>query len=556
MMDFIDEFSSINTETSEHSLFGDLSKEVYATSPNSSFLYEQEKADMQNSLGKEILLDSQLRLNEDFDLSARYETSTDLCMLQNSRTSTNTLSDVVRSSVLDNSEDWQDKFMKQGNDFALLPSSDILEPTLAELNTHSEENSLIEIGSTNNIQNTDNLDFFRTIIATSAENNLRGKCQETEILNSKTNSLWTNQSPIQSVRTATSTLSNTFAPPVRNLANLTFQNKNTGKIVNGLTTSSCIPSTVTSITSQAGVGDESNSVDRKWEEIKHFIHDDLKQTAKQQPRPALKRKSQGSLSSALSNDTDDGSDTDMNEDTDSDVEESDDEWSGANHTSSKRACKDQQYFWQYNIQLKGPKGKRVNFGLERDPHKLQDFEDPVFDSNTATQLGTAIRHGGKARKGDGNDIRPNPKKLVQIGTQLKKINKQINEFVPLSELPLPSRNKSKKEKNKLASRACRLKKKAQHEANKVKLHGLDLEHKQLLQVVTAIRNELFTVVNDPQRGLPSQLPSSSMTEKLEGLIKENIQHVVAGNSADFVNGVIKRVEEGDPTGGLDISRNS
>ena len=38
------------------------------------------------------------------------------------------------------------------------------------------------------------------------------------------------------------------------------------------------------------------------------------------------------------------------------------------------------------------------------------------------------------------------------------------------------RTKSRKEKNKLASRACRLKKKAQHEANKLKLHGLDEEH--------------------------------------------------------------------------------
>jgi hypothetical protein len=34
----------------------------------------------------------------------------------------------------------------------------------------------------------------------------------------------------------------------------------------------------------------------------------------------------------------------------------------------------------------------------------------------------------------------------------------------------------KREKNKIASRACRLKKKAQHEANKLKLYGLNQEH--------------------------------------------------------------------------------
>jgi hypothetical protein len=38
----------------------------------------------------------------------------------------------------------------------------------------------------------------------------------------------------------------------------------------------------------------------------------------------------------------------------------------------------------------------------------------------------------------------------------------------------------KREKNKIASRACRLKKKAQHEANKLKLYGLNQEHSKFL----------------------------------------------------------------------------
>lgn len=49
-------------------------------------------------------------------------------------------------------------------------------------------------------------------------------------------------------------------------------------------------------------------------------------------------------------------------------------------------------------------------------------------------------------------------------------------MTPVSELPFNVRPKSRKEKNKLASRACRLKKKAQHEANKIKLCGLQSEH--------------------------------------------------------------------------------
>lgn len=52
-------------------------------------------------------------------------------------------------------------------------------------------------------------------------------------------------------------------------------------------------------------------------------------------------------------------------------------------------------------------------------------------------------------------------------------------MTPVSELPFNARPKTRKEKNKLASRACRLKKKAQHEANKIKLYGLETEHSKL-----------------------------------------------------------------------------
>lgn len=87
-----------------------------------------------------------------------------------------------------------------------------------------------------------------------------------------------------------------------------------------------------------------------------------------------------------------------------------------------------------------------------------------------------LQHSGKARKGDGNDLTPNPRKLYSIGKELDKLGKTINDMTPVSELPFNVRPKSRKEKNKLASRACRLKKKAQHEANKIKLFGLETEH--------------------------------------------------------------------------------
>ena len=138
--------------------------------------------------------------------------------------------------------------------------------------------------------------------------------------------------------------------------------------------------------------------------------------------------------------------------------------------------KDRRYFWQYNTQAKGPKGKRLCKTVEPDdPHVLNDFEDPVFDPE---QNQMRYKHNGKARRGDGNDIAPNPSKLLSLGNELKKLNRMINDMLPVNELPNPARSKTRKEKNKFASRACRLKKKAQHEANKLKLFGLEQEHRE------------------------------------------------------------------------------
>ena len=43
--------------------------------------------------------------------------------------------------------------------------------------------------------------------------------------------------------------------------------------------------------------------------------------------------------------------------------------------------KEKTYFWQYNTQSKGPKGKRLCRAVQDDdPYVLHDFEDPVFDA--------------------------------------------------------------------------------------------------------------------------------------------------------------------------------
>ena len=49
--------------------------------------------------------------------------------------------------------------------------------------------------------------------------------------------------------------------------------------------------------------------------------------------------------------------------------------------------KEKTYFWQYNLQSKGPKGKRLcRVVHDDDPYVLHDFEDPVFDTELLVGL--------------------------------------------------------------------------------------------------------------------------------------------------------------------------
>ena len=62
------------------------------------------------------------------------------------------------------------------------------------------------------------------------------------------------------------------------------------------------------------------------------------------------------------------------------------------------------------------------------------------------------KHSGKARRGEGNDVNPNPKRLFQIGNELSRLNREIHDMTPVSEQPSTIKPKSRREKNKLASR--------------------------------------------------------------------------------------------------------
>lgn len=268
--------------------------------------------------------------------------------------------------------------------------------------------------------------------------------------------------------------------------------------------------------------------------------------------------SASSISTGFDSEDDSDHYEDFDEDSDTDSGGSDDESRGeARAGSSAGMSKKERFFWQYNVQAKGPKGQKISLAPETvDPHVLNKVQDPVFSPYCSVD---GIKHSGKARRGDGNDLTPNPRKLHNIGRELDKLNRLINDMTPVSELPMAVRPKSRKEKNKLASRACRLKKKAQHEANKVKLYGLEQEHRKLMSAIAQTklvlvgRYDTMTGSQTPAASLPSPVAeASSRVERIvKSLTSKKQQVKIAGHSTEFVNKVLERVKGGEPSGGLD-----
>ncbi|KAI1887034.1 hypothetical protein AGOR_G00201880 [Albula goreensis] len=201
----------------------------------------------------------------------------------------------------------------------------------------------------------------------------------------------------------------------------------------------------------------------------------------------------------------------------------------------KRRC-----FWEYNHGHGHGhgQGQGQEAGLKRG-----GFRWPLSWSSSTLPSSLYRREGAsgngkkgrrKARKTDASDLTPNPQKLRNIGEQLHKLNAAIDGMRHVNDLPVVARARSRKEKNKLASRACRLKKKAQHEANKIKLWGLNQEYDNLLGALLRIKDMIRQRVEssevDDERG---------MTEKLESILKESAGPLVAGRTKDFVERILE-----------------
>lgn len=128
---------------------------IYASSPNSLFMYDQEKADMQSSMGLNTTCTSiDPGMSEEFDLNAQYEISQDFSNLPMSESGPST-SHTVTSSMLPGGygSSWEGGSKKK--DIYIKPevSRDLcLTPTLAELNMNPSMDLLEDINSYINVE--------------------------------------------------------------------------------------------------------------------------------------------------------------------------------------------------------------------------------------------------------------------------------------------------------------------------------------------------------------------------------------------------------------------
>ncbi|KAM3623805.1 uncharacterized protein V6R79_015696 [Siganus canaliculatus] len=174
---------------------------------------------------------------------------------------------------------------------------------------------------------------------------------------------------------------------------------------------------------------------------------------------------------------------------------------------SKRRC-----FWEYRRARETATKKK----LGGDVRWSLSWSSSTLPSTLYRREGKKGRR--KARKTDASDLTPNPQKLHNIGEQLQKLNAAIDGMGPVNDLPAVARARSRKEKNKLASRACRLKKKAQHEANKIKLWGLNQEYENLLGALLRIKEVIRQRVESSEE---EDTDERGMTQRLEDILRES-----------------------------------
>ena len=79
----------------------------------------------------------------------------------------------------------------------------------------------------------------------------------------------------------------------------------------------------------------------------------------------------------------------------------------------------------------------------------EDEDDDYYDETTPVKL---FGNSRKRKRSEAEDMTPNPKKLYEIGKQLDRLNRIINGLRPMDQSSVNAKNKTRREKNKLASR--------------------------------------------------------------------------------------------------------
>lgn len=224
---------------------------------------------------------------------------------------------------------------------------------------------------------------------------------------------------------------------------------------------------------------------------------------------------------------------------------------------SHKRQKKRRHYWECNLFSEADLGRDGEKDRGRAKERYEERDEDKYEgdiiwgpSTLPTTLclkeGTSTngkRGQRKARRTDASDLTPSPGKLQSLGEQLHTLSSALEGLTPVSDLPVTARAPTRKERNKLASRACRLKKKAQHEANKIKLWGLNQEYDGLLwavlQVKELIRQRVESREEDTERGC--------LRERLEHILKESAGPRVAGRGKAFVERILKNPAGGQST---------
>lgn len=334
-MDFLSGDHS-NTPLYDHTVSGEVNlmdNTIFASSPNSLYMYEQEKNDMQSFSDTSCNGSMTSLLNEEpFELKSQYENSCDISMPASGGSTVTTTSSVT-GTFSDSS--WVNNAANQSSRSNLVKSEEF-EPTLAELNTvTSEENTMMDISSITDYISPENMQQLDLLLSaaqqsfTNGENSsAAGELKQNSSDRGRSNSAsemprtWTTTSRTQDNKPV---FSGDIKPSyqrqplpshrLRHSSASSFSNKHPQKStiessqlhellsrsIRPITVTTMENSVATSTPSQLSPGkrklamfpeEESNSVDKKWEEIKQLLYPEEKHSP---CRSKCKRQSLGEL---------------------------------------------------------------------------------------------------------------------------------------------------------------------------------------------------------------------------------------------------------------------